>query len=158
MRILLGVYLLTAKFNFQKLSRMNVYQLSYRSKAATSFETKDLDPILASAVQNNERANISGFLIFHNNCFVQILEGSKENVISLYNTIKKDSRHHDLDLLWQGEADKKHFKEWGMTYHSSKTESEKLFINNLLLLSQLSDKSTATLLTFWLAVKEVLEL
>lgn len=136
---------------------MNVYQLSYQSKAPTSFEAKDLDSILGSAVQNNERANISGCLVFYNNCFVQILEGSKKNVISLYNKIKKDNRHYDLDLLWQGEVDKRHFEKWGMTYHSSKNESEKLFINNLLLLSQFSDKTTATLLTFWLAVKELLE-
>ena len=137
---------------------MNVYQLSYQSKAPTSFEAKDLDSILGSAVQNNERANISGCLVFYNNCFVQILEGSKENVISLYNKIKKDNRHHNLELLWQGEVDKKHFKEWGMLCHTDQSTDEKTFVNNLLLLSEFSEKSTATLLTFWLAVKEVLEL
>lgn len=136
---------------------MNIYQLSYRSKATNYFKVGDLDSMLETAVQNNERANISGCLVFYNNCFVQILEGTKANVISLYNTIKKDIRHHDLDLLWQGEVDKKHFKEWGMLCHTDQSTDEKAFVNNLLLLSEFSEKSTANVLTFWLAVKEVLE-
>lgn len=136
---------------------MNVYQLSYRSKATNYFKVGDLDYMLETAIQNNERANISGCLVFYNNCFVQILEGSKENVISLYNKIKKDNRHYDLELLWQGEVDKKHFKEWGMLCHIHHPTDEKIFANNLLLLSEFSEKPTATVLTFWLAVKEVLE-
>ena len=134
-----------------------MYQLNYISTAMADFTTTDLNQVLQKAVISNSTNGITGCLIHHNSNFVQILEGSKENVISLYNKIKKDSKHYDLKILWQGEVEKRCFEEWSMVYHHPNTESIKQYVNNLLLLSEFSEKPTATVLTFWLAVKEVLD-
>lgn len=132
-----------------------MHQLSYHSKATKTITEKELKEILAVASYKNGLANISGCLIFHNNCFVQILEGARLDVISIYNKIKKDVRHYDLTLLWECEVEKRHFDQWNMLYHMPTVENRKQYVNNLEVLSDLSDKSTAALLTFWAAVRKI---
>lgn len=79
----------------------------------------------------------------------------KIDVISIYNKVKKDSRHHDLTLLWECEIEKRHFDKWNMLYHMPTVENHKQYVNNLEFLSDLSDKSTAALLTCWAAVRKI---
>ena len=133
-----------------------MYQLNYHSKSTLGLELKDLDNILAKANSINLEKNITGCLIYHNKSFVQILEGNKNDVLQVFEKIKNDQRHHTITLLWENNVEDRFFTEWNMAYLRPNGESVKEYINNLLLLSMLSDKSKASLLSFWTSVRRIL--
>jgi hypothetical protein len=133
-----------------------MYQLNYHSKCVPGLELTDLENILEEAIATNSTRNISGCLIYHNKSFVQILEGDKKDVLDVYKNIKADKRHHTVTLLWENKVDAKYFQEWNMAYHRPDNKNLKEFVDNLLLLSQLSEKSSASLLSFWGRVRKTL--
>ncbi|WP_458626790.1 BLUF domain-containing protein [Winogradskyella sp. PC D3.3] len=134
----------------------NMYQLNYHSKSKSGLNLEDLDNILEKANTVNSEKNITGCLIYHNKSFVQILEGSKKDVLYVFEKIKSDQRHHTVTLLWENNVQDRFFSEWNMAYHQPNNENVKAYINNLLLLSMLSDKSKASLLSFWTSVRRIL--
>ncbi len=133
-----------------------MYQLNYHSKSKSGLNLEDLDNILEKANTVNSEKNITGCLIYHNKSFVQILEGSKKDVLYVFEKIKSDQRHHTVTLLWENNVQDRFFSEWNMAYHQPNNENVKAYINNLLLLSMLSDKSKASLLSFWTSVRRIL--
>ncbi|MCW2118020.1 BLUF domain-containing protein [Flavobacterium sp. 7A] len=134
-----------------------MYQLNYHSISSKGLVLKDLNDILDEAIAFNASKNISGCLIYHNDNFVQILEGEKKDVLEVYERIKKDNRHHSITLLWENKVNKRHFEEWNMAYYNPNEKNMKLFITNFLLLSSLSDRNSGTLLSFWSSVRKILE-
>lgn len=133
-----------------------MYQLNYRSQARNGLEKKDLDAILSTAIVKNAALEISGCLIYHNGYFVQILEGKKELVQSIFNNIERDNRHHNIVLLGESEVEKRTFPDWNMAYHEPSDKNVRQFVHNLLTLSELSAKSSDTLRNFWWEVRKVL--
>lgn len=133
-----------------------MYQLNYRSEAISELEAKDITDILNEAKARNAAKNITGCLIYHKNKFVQILEGNKADVLEIYENIKTDRRHHTITLLWENDVENRYFTEWNMAYHQPEEKNLKLYVNNLLLLSQLSSRSSASLLSFWATVRTIL--
>ncbi|QOD60322.1 BLUF domain-containing protein [Polaribacter haliotis] len=133
-----------------------MYQLNYHSKSIDNLSFTDLENILAEANTFNSSINITGCLIYHNNSFVQILEGEKKDVLEVFSKIKKDKRHHKVNVLWENKTDKRYFEEWNMAYYQPNVSNIKLFVNNLLLLSEFSEKSSGALLSFWANVKSVI--
>ncbi len=138
-----------------------MYQLTYRSISQPNLGTVHLDNILEEARTRNLDKNVTGCLVYHKERFVQVLEGTKKDVQKIYDKIKKDPRHHSMTLLWEGPAEKRYFSEWTMAfyrYDQNKKSAiiEKRFENNLLLLSQFSDRSSAAMLTFWGTIRKFL--
>lgn len=133
-----------------------MYQLNYRSKSKSGIDYKDLEDILAEANAQNSALNISGCLIYHNNSFVQILEGRKKDVLHIYEKIKNDNRHHEVTLLWANDVDKRFFKEWHMAYYRPNDSNLRQFVDDLLLLTELSERPSSSLLTFWASVRKIL--
>ncbi len=133
-----------------------MYQLNYRSESITELEPKDVEDILAEANARNSAKNITGCLIYHNKSFVQILEGNKKDVLHIYEKIIEDKRHHSIKMLWENDVENRCFTEWNMAYHQPEDKNLKLYVNNLLLLSQLSNRSSASLLSFWATVRNIL--
>jgi len=133
-----------------------MYQLNYHSKSVPGLELEDLENILETAITANSACNISGCLVYHKGSFVQILEGNKKDVLDTFDKIKNDARHSLITLLWENQVDSRCFSEWHMAYHRPEDENLKLYINNLLLLSELSEKSSGALLNFWATVKKML--
>ena len=97
-----------------------IYQLIYASRASEHFSDNDLMDILNTARQFNKPANISGALIYHNNYFLQVLEGEQSVVDNLfYNHISKDKRHIDVAVFSQQITDKRQFRSWDMGFFGS---------------------------------------
>jgi DNA-binding NtrC family response regulator len=63
-----------------------IYQLIYASKVSDEFCEQDLMDILYISRKFNKLRNISGALIYHNHCFLQVLEGGEHEVKTLFNT------------------------------------------------------------------------
>ena len=136
-----------------------IYKLTYESNAKKD-ALVGIQDILKNARAKNGPLNITGCLVYHNGNFVQILEGKKKDVYSLYKTIEKDSRHSNVRLISE-ELDKdRSFSDWNMAYFDpvsngfGKADLEN-FERNLLLLAEFSDRLSTTVNLFWLNVRKI---
>lgn len=133
-----------------------MYQLNYHSISKPDLNLKDLDAILENAIANNAARNISGCLIYHNERFVQILEGRKKDVLYVYEKITADDRHHTITLLWENKVESRFFADWNMAFYRPGDEDIIQFVNNLTLLSEFSKRTTGSILSFWISVRKIL--
>lgn len=90
------------------------FELCYTSKAVAGISKTDLLNILSYSIKNNKKLNITGCLIFHNNKFMQVLEGPKNDVEELVQKIKSDKRNKQLSIIYSGVKSGRNFKEWNM--------------------------------------------
>lgn len=93
---------------------MSLHQLVYISKATEIFNQDGLFKILDTAKANNSHQNITGSLLYDGGRFIQILEGEKEDITSLYEKISEDPRHTNIRLLYLEEAAIRLFPNWSM--------------------------------------------
>jgi len=70
-----------------------VKQLIYTSAATCNFPAEDLRTLVTKARIRNAVYSVSGFLLFHTGSFIQVLEGSEQNVDLIWNSVARDPRH-----------------------------------------------------------------
>ena len=85
-------------FNLKKPSIM---QLIYMSTPLESVSEADLLTLVRDAQKYNTSSNISGFLIADTKNIVQLIEGSQKDVNNLFDKIKKDIRHTNIEVLYK---------------------------------------------------------
>ncbi|WP_097459454.1 BLUF domain-containing protein [Mangrovitalea sediminis] len=101
---------------------MAFIKLAYISRANfTSFASaQGVEPsvarILATSRKNNLEKGVVGGLYYGNGCFFQYLEGEAETVRKLFDRIKSDNRHRDIQLVLEGPIEEKSFGQWSMKY------------------------------------------
>lgn len=95
---------------------MDIYQLLYLSQRSSLFQEEDTNKILNTAKRCNALHNITGMLMYRKGVFLQFIEGNKEDVITLYNRIKKDPRHKNLSILFTQISQDRIFPYWLMGY------------------------------------------
>jgi len=78
--------------------------------------TNDILELLKECRGANTQHNITGFLIYYDGCFVQVIEGASENISALWENIQKDQRHHNLILINDSEIEKNEFPNWSMGF------------------------------------------
>ena len=93
-------------------------RLLYRSKATNTLGSLHLFNMLSEARAKNARLGITGHLLYTEEVFVQCIEGPPEVVDSLWRSLQRDQRHHDLELLARGPLDKRRFNDWSMAFSS----------------------------------------
>ena len=98
-------------------------QLLYVSHASHDMTDEELHEMLEQARKKNKTLDITGILLFHNSYFMQLLEGPDEHVASLYDTIRQDPRHRDVQLIGKYSINNRSFNEWNMAYRKL-TENE----------------------------------
>lgn len=91
-----------------------LYEVSYRSMANTDTTDADIKAIIKTARAHNKSLNITGSLIYHRKVFFQLIEGSKKDILELYESIKKDDRHFDVTTIWEGPKPFREFEDWSM--------------------------------------------
>jgi Mg2+ and Co2+ transporter CorA len=96
----------------------NLFHLIYASHAKIKFNEEDLVQLLKLARANNKKVDVTGMLLFDdkNNSFFQILEGTEENIDSLFEKIQKDPRHNDIIKIIKESIFKRAFSEWSMGF------------------------------------------
>ncbi len=105
----------------------------YYSKANPDITSQDISDILNTARKFNSKNNVTGCLLYHNEQFLQILEGKEEVVHQLLEAIKKDKRHSNVMVMAEDYKDERLFPEWSMAFHefySAETE-EKINLKNI---------------------------
>jgi hypothetical protein len=91
-------------------------QLLYISRANVPLTTTVTTTILESARVHNRVAGITGLLCQGQDLFIQILEGERSVVNRLYNTLIKDKRHKDVELVSIEEIQVRKYPNWSMAH------------------------------------------
>jgi hypothetical protein len=86
----------------------------YASRPTKPMDGGILDRILEQSRRNNCARGVSGLLCVADNLFLQALEGGRDEVCELFNTIVRDERHTQLRLLVYTEISERRFGAWTM--------------------------------------------
>jgi hypothetical protein len=95
-----------------------VHELFYCSMATREMLDADILDMLKVAREKNARLEVTGLLVYQKRTkeFIQILEGEKQVIFDLLETIKSDKRHQALHLVYDGEIQERNFKSWSMGF------------------------------------------
>jgi hypothetical protein len=109
---------------------MPLIRLIYRSQNAIAVAGNRIlihyHDIVSRARERNARQDISGFLMFDRHRYYQILEGETALVDALYDRIKTDPRHTNIETLHRQEITKRGFPDWSMGSFLSEGQSHPL--------------------------------
>ena len=90
--------------------------ICYTSNPKRELSILELEALYDSSKRNNDKLSITGILVLHNNIFFQILEGEETVVNTLYQKIKKDPRHKNINEVLNFSIKEKTFNEFGVGY------------------------------------------
>ncbi len=57
-------------------------------------------------------------LLYCDGAFIQVIEGPEEEIIKLFDKIRRDERHHMISVINQGPIPQRCFSEWTMGFKS----------------------------------------
>jgi len=89
-------------------------RLLYASRASAPLGAGAIDSIQAQSRENNLRRGITGILVYSGDIFIQVLEGSRDEVCELFNAIIRDDRHLNVRILAFEEIAERRFVSWAM--------------------------------------------
>jgi hypothetical protein len=89
-------------------------RLLYASFPAGGSTAGLVESILSSCRANNPSMGITGVLCYSDQSFMQVLEGGRAAVNTLYGQILRDQRHEDVTLLYFEEITERSFGGWTM--------------------------------------------
>ena len=107
---------------------MTLVRLLYASRAAAPLTALVVESILAQSRAHNPRLGITGILCYSDDLFMQVLEGGRNEVCELYNTIVRDPRHQQVRLLVFEEIRERRFGSWTMGHVDVKTVNAALLL------------------------------
>jgi hypothetical protein len=93
-------------------------RLVYQSSASHDFGSLHLFNLLTQARLRNQRLGITGHLLYFQGRFTQCIEGPAEGIETLWQSLRVDERHHDLQLLSRAPIAQRRFAEWSMAFSS----------------------------------------
>lgn len=107
---------------------MNKKAVLYLSEAQIPFSSEDVEELYHGALNHNKEFNISGFLCFKDNFFLQYIEGEEAYIDKLFFKIRQDPRHQVLIFLEDNQLNDYRFNKWKM-HLVNKTHIEDLEIS-----------------------------
>ncbi len=121
--------------------------LAYRSRAVAEPNSFDLDRILAAAQKRNRAEGVTGILIYERGHFFQWLEGPPDSLSRVWDSILRDRRHADIQVLRENALARRFFKAWHMGFARCKTGRMHRLIESVdappKMLEQLAGRPTA---------------
>lgn len=103
-------------------------RLLYASRPAAPLTTAVVDSILAQSRAHNPKLGITGVLCYSHDLFLQVLEGGRDEVCELYNTIVRDDRHDHVRILSYEEIAERRFGNWTMGHVDVTTVNPSLLL------------------------------
>ncbi len=92
---------------------MNLTRLVYYSQRNPSMDL-NMDELLQVCQRNNAPMNVTGMLHYNGNYFLQVLEGGRAEVSSIYHRIAADPRHVNIILISCQDVRERIFPTWSM--------------------------------------------
>lgn len=135
----------------------------YKSEAVDGFDVPKIYKMLSTARDYNSENRITGCLVYHKQQFMQLLEGPDEEVMSLFERIKADKRHTNLQFLGRHQLDDRLFDQWSMAFHDfgdpqGASQYKLGMVDQIFESSKALEKPNPLALTFFDELREILEL
>lgn len=89
-------------------------RLLYASRATDDKLCEMVQSIMLQAREHNPQNGITGILCHSDQVFMQVLEGGREAINTLYGKILRDPRHTDVVLLHYEEISERRYSGWTM--------------------------------------------
>lgn len=96
-----------------------MFTLIYRSRLAIGTDMSEISGMLDRARVQNHIDGITGYLLYHGERFLQLIEGKEDDVRELYSKIENDPRHTDVELLCTEKVQGRMFGKWPMLFSDS---------------------------------------
>ncbi len=93
-----------------------MFELLYTSVATKKLREPDLTDILIYSRINNQNMGVTGMLVCLDRQIMQILEGDEEAVKCIFDGIRRDNRHTQVEVFYQGFIDERAFNQWTMAF------------------------------------------
>ncbi len=97
------------------------YAISYFSTQIKNLDPSEVVAILHETERRNDQLGINGLLVYSEGNFFEVIEGEQERILDLYQSICKDPRHKDINLIFNKEVHKPIFKEEDAHFISENT-------------------------------------
>lgn len=97
---------------------VDLQEIIYVSTLADDAPVLVVASIAQKARIRNQRAQITGLLVFDGQHFCQQLEGCAAQIDAAMNRISKDPRHHQLAVVHSGPLDERRFHRFSLGYTS----------------------------------------
>jgi len=98
--------------------RSDLHEIIYVSTLADDAPVRVVADIAIKSRSNNQRADITGLLVFDGLHFCQQLEGCAREVAAAMARIQGDPRHRNVEVLHQGPLDQRRFTRFSLGYTS----------------------------------------
>lgn len=92
-------------------------QIIYVSSATVAFDKPALLDLLSECRTKNERAGITGLLLYKDGHFLQVIEGDEDAVAELFTKIQADTRHQRVLTMLTQFIERRDFPDWSMAFH-----------------------------------------
>lgn len=94
---------------------MSLWHIVYVSSSSFGYMSKlELEEILRKSVESNKINGITGMLLYFAGTFMQVIEGSENNVKKLFSEIETDPRHKGVIVLLSDEIERRTFSRFSM--------------------------------------------
>jgi Sensors of blue-light using FAD len=103
-------------------------RLIYASEPTDALTPSVVQNIVDLARVNNHQMHLSGMLAFDSRHFLQVLEGDRAVVSSLYGRIAADSRHRRLELIEVASTHERRFARWSMSFAAADAAHGETFL------------------------------
>lgn len=106
------------------------YAISYVSTAQKDLEPGEVVELLDQTEVRNNKLGIHGLLIYSEGNFFEVLEGQKEMILELYDSIRQDGRHKNIIPIFEKSINGKPFDPENGYFISANTQYKKIKVEN----------------------------
>lgn len=93
---------------------MDLHHIVYLSSAWEGFDRSELDELARIANAKNTEHGLTGLLLYSGTHFIQVLEGSRDDLDTVFEKIRRDPRHTNIEVLFDTPIRARSFDNWGM--------------------------------------------
>ena len=103
-------------------------RIYYCSTATEGVGVEAFKQILEVARRNNVARDLSGMLTFNSRIFLQVLEGHRDRINDLYNTLEQDPRHEKLMILKYERIMQRDWADWSMAFAAANAANRATYL------------------------------
>tara|TARA_R110000851_G_scaffold157058_2_gene299744 strand:- start:30785 stop:31252 length:468 start_codon:yes stop_codon:yes gene_type:complete len=100
------------------------YSICYVSSESGELKENQLEQVFSTTKINNGNEDITGILLYYYGNFLQVLEGEKETLLTLFDNIKKDKRHKNIITIFNKQNEHRIFEGYKSGFSIVKTKSD----------------------------------
>ena len=139
-----------------------MFCLVYKSQSNPLLGYDQINEMLEKARKFNKQNKITGCLLYYESTFLQYLEGNQIDVLKLFDRIKFDNRHSEVNILSHSHIGERKFKSWDMAYEDFMGENDHLQFLKMLVSSYREQpigpiNPDPSSMYFWNTAKRLLE-